>query len=82
MTPLRLILAEPFWDDIKPGDVLDVNATLDSVGVMDDATEGGKPGIFIRINTDNGPIIVSTTARLFCVAARGIEAKYPDLFEE
>lgn len=49
--------------------------------VLDGGMEGGRPSVTIHIRLGHGHIVAQTSARLFCTAARMIEAKYPDLFE-
>jgi len=50
--------------------------------VLDGGMGSGKPSVTIHITMDGRHIIAQTSARLFCTAAKMIEAKYPDLFED
>lgn len=56
---------------------------------LDGGMRSGKPSVAFAFEipghyTDAGSVFViaESTARLFCTAARAIEARYPDLFEE
>lgn len=57
-------------------------ATDIEVLVLDHGMVGGRPSVTIHITMDGKHIIAQTSARLFCTAAKMIEAKYPDLFED
>lgn len=59
--------------------------------VLDGGMSSGKPSVTIHITLPGGigptakserHIIAQTSARLFCTAAKMIEAKFPDLFED
>lgn len=51
------------------------------VATLTGGLQSGRPSVAIRIDLDDGQIIVAeTTARLFCSAAKAIMVKYPDLF--
>lgn len=56
-------------------------ATDIEVLLLDGGMEGGKPSVTIHITLDGRHIVAQTSARLFCTAAKMIEARHPDLFE-
>jgi hypothetical protein len=52
------------------------------VAVLDGGMKSGRPSVAIRLDLPDGRTVVAeTSARLFCVAARAIMAKHPELFE-
>jgi hypothetical protein len=66
-------------------------ATEIEVLLLDGGMESGKPSVTIHITLPAGVgptakserhIVAQTSARLFCTAAKMIEAKHPDLFED
>ena len=68
-----------------------VEASDIEVLVLDHGMDSGQPSVTIHITLPAGQgetakserhIIAQTSARLFCTAAKMIEAKYPDLFED
>lgn len=91
------VLATKFTDDDGPT-WPDLAGKLDKIihlgegstigiGVLKDGVSNvvGKqrPSVAIRIDLPDGRVVMAeTTARLFCTAAKMIEARYPDLFEE
>jgi hypothetical protein len=54
--------------------------------VLDHGMASGKPSVTLHITFQNAigdrHVVAQTSARLFCTAAKMIEAKYPDLFAE
>lgn len=59
--------------------------------VLDGGMSSGKPSVTIHVTLPGGVgptakserhIVAQTSARLFCTAAKMIEAKFPDLFED
>lgn len=57
-------------------------ATEIEVLVLDHGMSSGKPSVSVHITIDDRHVLAQTSARLFCTAAKMIEAKYPDLFED
>lgn len=53
------------------------------LAILPGGMSSGLPSVAIRVDTPNGGpiVVVETSARLFCTAARMIMAKYPKLFE-
>jgi hypothetical protein len=53
------------------------------VMVLDGGLTSGRPSVAIGVELPDGSnLVVETTARLFCAAAKAIMAKYPDLFAD
>lgn len=50
--------------------------------VLEGGMGSGKPSVTLHITLGDRHIIAQTSARLFCTAAKVIEAKYPDLFDD
>lgn len=65
---------------LKGIDVAEADAI--EVLVLDRGTVSGKPSVALHITLGHGHILAQTSARLFVTAAKMIEAKYPDLFED
>lgn len=80
MIPLEIIIdREPIWPDLKHFEEADKIA----VAMLDGGMASGKPSIAIRLDMDDGRVIIAqTSARLFCTAARAFMAKHPNLFED
>jgi hypothetical protein len=66
-------------------------ATAIEALVLDGGMSSGKPSVTLHITLPAGVgptakserhIVAQTSARLFCIAAKMIEARYPDLFDE
>jgi hypothetical protein len=50
--------------------------------VLDAGMASGLPSIVLRVDLPDGTVVLAeTSARLFCMAAKAIMGKYPDLFE-
>ncbi len=72
------------WPDLKDKKLfhLDNHSPPIQVAVLDGGMSSGRPSVAIRIDLPDGQaVIAETSARLFCTAARAIQAKYPDLFD-
>lgn len=50
--------------------------------VLEGGMDSGKPSVTLHVTLGHGHIVAQTSARLFCTAAKMIEAKYPNLFED
>jgi hypothetical protein len=50
--------------------------------VLDGGMDSGKPSVTLHFTVDGRHTIAQTSARLFCTAAKVIEARYSDLFDE
>lgn len=88
MPTIRMIMdGDKAWEDLRgrEGDVhhLANDAPPIQVAVLAGGMASGLPSVAIRIDLPNGQFVIAeTSARLFCSAARSIEAKYPDLFKD
>jgi uncharacterized protein (UPF0371 family) len=83
MIKMSVIFDEPAWPELLNNDKL-IYLQNQPVGIacIDKATSKGKPSVALRIELPDGrTVIAETTARLFCTAAKAIEARFPDLFE-
>ena len=71
------------WPDLEDRKNV-VNArNIAALAVLGGGMASGRPSIALRIELPDGTtVIVETSARLFCTAARAIMAKYPNLFED
>ena len=72
------------WPDLrgKPFIHLGNDAPPIQVALIDHGMASGRPSIAIRLDLPDGQtVIAETTARLFVSAARGIESRYPNLFD-
>jgi hypothetical protein len=51
--------------------------------LLDKGMSSGRPSVTLHIAMPDGErhVVVQTSARLFCAAARAILARHPDLFE-
>lgn len=73
------------WPDLQDKDIIHLanDAPPLQVATLDGGLASGRPSVAIRIDLPDGKTIVAeTTARLFCSAAKAIQAKYPDLFKD
>lgn len=53
------------------------------VAVLDRGMASGRPSVAIRIDLQDGTVVIAeTSARLFAQAGRLITTKYPNLFED
>lgn len=86
MIPMIIKLeGEGAWPDLVGKDVVHLGggAPPIQVAVLSMGMASGRPSVAIRIDTPDGRhIVAETSARLFCMAARAIMAKYPGLFED
>ena len=84
MLQIKLILDDDeAWPDLKIKEFhhLGNDAKPIQVATLEDGLQSGRPSVAIRIDLNDGQIIVAeTTARLFCLASKAIMAKYPNLF--
>jgi len=80
MIPFDVVFDPTRWDLRKKEVTL---ARPYGVMVCDNATVKGHPSVMIRIDLDGDKTIMAeTTARLFCITAKAIMAKYPRLLDE
>lgn len=73
------------WPDLKdkPFMHLGQGAPPIKVAVLNRGMRSGKPSVALRLELPDGQTVVAeTSARLFCMAARAIMARYPDLFND
>jgi hypothetical protein len=86
MISMTIVLdGENAWPDLKEKPVIQLGsgAPAIQVGVLDAGMKSGRPSVAFRFDLPDGQtVIAETSARLFVTAARAIEAKYPDLFED
>lgn len=91
MVILTLTFDEPAFPDLERKTFLHTTSEI-KVAVLDRGMGSGKPSVAIRINlaesvavgeNDSSEIVLAeTSARLFCLAANMIMAKYPGLLDE
>jgi hypothetical protein len=82
--PLTIVLdGDNAWPDLyKRDDVIHATSSV-QVAVLEKGMESGRPSIAFRIDLPNGSVLIAqTTARPFCMAARIVMAKYPELFDD
>jgi hypothetical protein len=73
------------WPDLRDKEIIHIanDAPPIQVAALNGGLASGRPSVAIRIDLPDGRTVVAeTTARLFCSAARAIQAKYPDLFKD
>ena len=84
MIPLIIKLeGDAAWPDLKDKEIIHLGngAPPLQVAVLDGGLTSGRPSVALRVDLPDGKYVVAeTSARLFCMAARAIMAKYPDLF--
>lgn len=74
-TPLDITLN--LDDNPWPDRADDPSGTLERIGVLPNATSGGRPAIFVDVRLADGRhVVASTTWNLLYSAARAIEARY------
>ena len=83
MIPLKIILnSDGVWPELKGRTIHHIKDGL-AVAILDKGMTSGKPSVAIRADlADGSSVIMETSARLFCSAAKAFMAKYPDLFED
>lgn len=86
MIPMVIKLdGESAWPELAGKDIIHLanGAPAIQVAVLDKGMASGRPSVAIRVDLPDGKhVVAETSARLFCMAARAITAKYPDLFED
>lgn len=86
MIPLSIKLdGDNAWPDLKDKPIIHVakDAPAIQVAVLSGGMSSGRPSVAIRIDLPTGEsVIAETSARLFCTAARAIEARFPKLFDD
>lgn len=80
-----LLNGDAAWPDLKESKdaiiLMGNEAPTIDVAVLNEGMRSGRPSVALRINLPDGrPVVVETSAVLFCSAAKAIMAKYPDLF--
>lgn len=72
------------WPELKDKDVVLVdNESLIQVAVLKEGMQSGRPSITIRMELPDGRVVLGeTSARLFVMAGRMIDAKFPNLFRD
>lgn len=73
------------WPDLKGKDFIHLGNGAPPIGVavLSGGTDSGKPSVSFRFDLPDGrTVLAETTARLFVTAAKAIEAKFPDLFQD
>lgn len=96
MPALTITFEEPAFPDLEKKTILHTLSEI-RIAVLEHGMETGRPSIAIRIDLDEAiPIcvgsegyetegkivLVETSARLFCTAAKMIMTKYPELFND
>jgi hypothetical protein len=72
---------EPAWPDLEGKDP--VEGTGVQIVCLDKGMASGRPSIGLRIDLPDGSaVFAETSARLLCIVAKAIMARYPDLFED
>jgi hypothetical protein len=80
MIPFSVIFNEPAWAELDPHEVTE--ASIKGVALLKNGMESGRPSVAFRIDLPDGDVVIAqTSARLFCVAAKAIMARHPELFE-
>lgn len=83
MIPFDIVFDEPAWPELDWNSIL--VGRIAGAAVLSKGTSRDRPSVALRIETEHDNeikvIIVQTSARLFCTAAKMIMARYPDLFE-
>jgi hypothetical protein len=72
------------WPDLRGKEVVHLGNGAPPIGVavLSGGMASGRPSLMLRIDLPDGQIVMAeTSARLFCLAARVIQAKFPDLFD-
>ena len=83
MPAMNITFDEPAWPELADRDDIELLQSPISVAVLDAGMQSGKPSVTFRFTGPDGqPILIETSARLFCSTARAITARYPDLFED
>ena len=86
MLDMRVVLVKDGtlpWSDLEDRKVVHLGneARGMEVAVLNNGMETGRPSVALRIDLPDGTVvIVETSARLFCTAAKIIMSKNPDLF--
>ncbi len=66
------------WPDLVGRDVHQVSSGVQAIILNGD---GRSPSIAMRMDLADGSVVlVEVEARLFCAAAKMVEARYPDLY--
>jgi len=87
MIPLTIVLeGDNAWPDLKGREVIHLREqprVAIQVAVLEGGLASGRPSVAIRIDLPGSQlsVVAETSARLYCMAARIIMAKYPDLFD-
>lgn len=69
------------WPDLKEKPFIHTRQPME-VAVLNGGMDSGLPSVALRIQLDDGTIILAeTSAKLFCTAGRMFEAKYPEIME-
>lgn len=82
---IKLNPTDPVWPDLAGEKIvhLGTGARPIELAVLDAGMQSGKPSVVLRIDLPDGThVVAETSARLLCTAARAINARYPDLFED
>lgn len=77
-------LSETVWPDLERDDCIHLGEGSPAIGlaVLGSGMASGLPSIALRIDLPDGKtVIVETSARLFCLAADAIKARYPRLLD-
>lgn len=70
---------EPPWPEVSDDDL---SNHPPEIVILDKGMGSGHPSVAIKSLTSEGkPVVVQTSARLFCTVARAIMARYPELFD-
>lgn len=76
-----------FLNQDDPSPYPDVERVIDvqqvDILVLDKGMQSGQPSIALKIDLPDGQVVVAqTSARLFCIHAKAIMARYPRLFDD
>lgn len=74
------------WPDLRDKNPPPIHVPNDGppieVAVLNKGMESGRPSVCFRFALPDGQVVLAeTSARLFCAAARAINAKFPHLFD-
>ena len=68
------------WPELKTKGFTE--ARFVGIALLTKGTVSGRPSVTARFEMPDGTVVLGeTTARLFCMAAKAIMARHPDLFE-
>lgn len=73
------------WPDLNEKELINImeSGIPLRIAVLDNGMASGHPSITLRIDLPDGKVLLTqTSARVFCLVAKCIMDKYPDLFDD